>query len=205
VNAYSSTLDLAAAAGGLDSGPASLASLCAESGWPFNERAGDCLVKLEINRAEPPFYARVERAADGAIIAWVDLTAAAQELEDVGSLEEATAPAPESPVGRRAVEAIFAEMAGRMCCVRGVFKESPIARTAGFEVHIPANSGSEQLADALAALSVACQLAGPECQLLLCDPVIAESYLAQLRRVRGCSPGRQDTPDTRVPDGQSNS
>lgn len=184
-----------------DSALASVASLCAESGWPFVERDGECLVKLEVSREGVPFSARVGRAADGGMEAWVHLAAAAAELGNGSALEEATESASESAEGRQAVEAIFGEISKRVRLVRGAFKDAPVAGRPGFEVLIPADSGGKELSDALAALSVACQLAGPEIQLVLSDPFIAESYLAQSSRARGCSSSRQVTSDTCVSGG----
>ena len=195
MNALLSTDELAVTGNGAGLARATVASLCAESGWPCQARAGDCLVKLELHRQGTPFYARVGRAADGGIRAWVDLTATACELG--GGLEQATATQP--PACRNAVEAILAEVSDRIRLVRGCIKEAPIGWAAGFEVCIPAEGGGQELADGLSALSVACDLAGPEIQLLLSDPDIVELYLVQTCRARGRSPGRQDTPDTRVP------
>ena len=178
MNTSATIQDQPAAASGL----ATVASLCAESGWPCSERAGDCLVKLEVHREGPPFYAHLERAADGGISAWVHLTAAAHEPGGGG--EEAA----QSPACRRAVETMLAEVSDRMRLARGRLRESPGEWIAGFEVGIPADGGGEELAEALSALSVACQLAGPEVQLLLSEPEIVELYLAHSSRGSGTFP-----------------
>jgi hypothetical protein len=171
----------------VDSGPPSPASLCADAGWAFSERRGACLVKLEVNRQGPPFHARLERAADGGIAAWVDLTAAAQELaEAVEPRHEPGAPPVPSPC-RRAVEAMLAEVSGRIPMVRGVLRDGSRGPIAGFEAHIARAGAAEQLADVLSVLSVACELSGPEIQLLLTDPVVAEAYLSQINRACGSS------------------
>jgi hypothetical protein len=147
------------------------------------------VVKLEVKREGPPFYSHVERTADGAIRTWVDLSAAAQDLGSALDVEIVTDAQPLSPACRQAVRAIFAQVSERIRGVRGVLHESPAAR-AGFEMQLPATSSGEQLADGLAALSIACLFAGPEIQLLLSDPFIAESYLGQRSAAGALAGGR---------------
>jgi hypothetical protein len=173
---------------------ASVAGACAESGWPFTERASVCLVRLEVNREAAPFHARLRRAADGGIRAWVDLTAAARELGEGGGAALAEEASPESPACRAAVDAMLADVSTRMRLVRGVCNDGPAGRTAGFEVSIPAPGGGEQVAEALSALSVACQLAGPETQLLMSDPVIAGLYLNRFEPCPGTFPAPAGNP-----------
>lgn len=188
-----------------NSGAPSVADICAESGWAFVERGGECIVKLEVNRDGAPFSARVGRAAGGGVSAWAHLAAAAAEIDEGSNPNETTGLAHDFPVCREAAETVFSQLANRVSLVRGIFRKSPAATTAGLEVLLPADCGGEQLADALSALSVACELAGPEIRLLLSDPDASEPYLGRFRRDRGRSPRRHDSPGACVPGEASSS
>ena len=155
-----------------------LASACAESGWDFAERSTRYLVRLETDRDGAPFYARIEADADGQIFAWVDLTSAILVFDTAsapgaGMAGEAKT---QSPVCLRAAEAMLAEVTRRVRGVRGVVREEAGRSVVGLLARLPAANG-EDLAEAISALSVACQLAGPEIKLLLSDSAIAGLYL----------------------------
>jgi hypothetical protein len=91
------------------------------------------------------------------------------------------------------VARLLAEVSRRISLVRGVFRDVPGAPAAAFESRLASGSNGEQLADALAALSVACHFAGPEVQLLLSEPAIAEAYLIESDRTGGRSSGQRKT------------
>jgi len=164
-----------------------VASLCAASGWPFTEGETGCRVKLEVRR-EAVFHAHVECAAGG-ILAWVDLTGAV--ALDVAPPQEC----------HQAARALLRELEERMKLVRGALGGTAAEPSARLEVCLALPCTVEQLADALSALSVACELAGPEIQLLLSNPEIA--CLTQTNCAGGRSPQRQDAlPVTLLPGGE---
>jgi len=174
--------------------PESVLLLCAACGWPFAERGRGCVVMLESRRGGPPFYARVEEAADGGIIAWVDLASAARVVGDGSDAPACSLDAgPDLPACHQAVARLLAEVSTRIRLVRGIFRGVPGAPAPAFESRLASGSNAEQLADALAALSVACHFAGPEIQLLLSEPAIAEAYLIESDRTGGCSSGQRKT------------
>ena len=85
-----------------------------------------------------------------------------------------------------------------MKLVRGALGGTAAEPSARLEVCLAHPCTGEQLAEAPSALSVACELAGPEVQLLLSNSEIA--CLTQTNCAGGRSPQRQDVrPVTPVP------
>jgi len=139
--------------------PVDLASLCAELGWPFVERAGVLSVNLE-----------TERAAYKAVV----------QIEEKRFVRVAVELAPcaaWSAPSRQALAVLLLAACGMVRLARAVVYESSGAETAGFEVRFTGTPSADELKHALASLSVACCLCALEAKAME-DESLASAYLA---------------------------
>lgn len=166
--------------------PAELAALCAGCGWPCEPRRGGTrfIAKLEVSRAA--YQAVIEPRADGCIDVRVDLSTDVMQtqvtLHGAPDLPDAI-PALEEP-SRMALAIALGAVADRVHLVRGAASETSAGLAVQLEAALPRFAVAADVSHALAALSVACEQCGPEAQLFMTDPSIAEAFLAL-----GWSPG----------------
>lgn len=143
--------------------------LCTEAGWPFTDRAeGRIAVALEVPRR--PFTAVIEHRENHGLVASVTLAWGEGPPESSHGAALAILLLRATGSVRLARAAAVAEAEGRFA--------------ARLEAVLPAGAAGRDLHHALSALSVACQLCGPEAELLHENAEIAETYLL------GCSQGR---------------
>jgi len=143
-----------------------LARLCAEAGWPFEERDGGTL-SVELETADMPLRARLEDEADGGL----RLQAALLQTQTLGS------------PGRQAVATALLATSATVRMVRAYAAEEGDEVQTGFEVRLSCAAEPATLDHALAALSVSCGLCVLEARALQ-EETLAQRYL----EVRGYAP-----------------
>jgi hypothetical protein len=149
-----------------------LVQLCTEAGWPYTERAsGRVEVAIECGPAVYP--AQLGLTDDGALSAVVDLV-------DASTL---------TPTSRAATALLLLTASAVVRCVKGVVVKRDGVEHAGLAAACERPRSAADLDRALAALSVACGLAGREAQALR-HQALAHEYLAWRAPVR-CA----ETPD----------
>jgi hypothetical protein len=142
--------------------PEQAVRLCQEAGWPFTERSeGRLAVKLEVGRA--PYQAMIEPRHHGGLVVSSQLTEGEK---------------PPSDPSRTALALLLLLASGSVRLARAAAIEPAEGRLATrFETALPAAAGAGHLHHALASLSVACRLCGPEAALLHDDHVVAAECL----------------------------
>jgi hypothetical protein len=145
-----------------------LADLTEDSGWTAREKGDVRVVDLEV--PDRSHRAVLEERADGSVGVGVDLGSCGRN----GDRAE----------GRDAAAILLLTVSGVVRLVRATAREEGERWIAGLEVILPEDAAGEDLASALAALSVACRLCGAEVPLFLERPDVARDYL----KVRGWTP-----------------
>ena len=143
-----------------------LARLCAETGWPFEERDGGTL-SVELETAGIPLRASIQDEADGGL----RLQAALLRTRTLGS------------PGRQAVATALLATSATVRMVRAYAAEDGDEVQPGFEVRLSPAAEPATLDHALAALSVSCGLCVLEARALQQD-ALAQRYL----EARGYAP-----------------
>ncbi len=145
-----------------DAHAVSVAELCTESGWAFDDR-GDGQICVALECAGDAFYQASVELHPGRIVLGVT------------PFRGVAAPASES--SRLAVAALFLSISGSVRMARAVAWPSDHGPVPGFQVDLPVTTSAAALGHGLASLSVACDEGGQEAIALADDSSLAEAYL----------------------------
>jgi hypothetical protein len=137
-----------------------LVQLCTEAGWPHTERASG-RVEVPIACGPAVYQAQLELMADGALYAVADLV-------DASAL---------TSVARAATALLLLNTSAVVRSVKGVAVRRDGGERAGLAAACERPRSGADVDRALAALTVACDLAGREAQMLR-DEGLAREYLA---------------------------
>jgi hypothetical protein len=160
-----------------------LPELAVDCGWPCESRRDGARLVTNLECSRAPYQAIVERADGSEVLAWVKFASA--------FIDEIDGAPPMADVCRNAAAVLLMNVSSRIKMVRGAV--GAVEESAGdargpalprLEVRLPASAGAADLSHAFSALSVACEVCGPEMGVLLSNPAIAQAFLA-----RGWSPG----------------
>lgn len=137
-----------------------LVQLCVEAGWPFTERA-DGSVEVPIECGPSLYHARLRLQDDGALCAVTDLVEASTLTS----------------TGRAAAALLLLNASALVRSVKGVLVRHDGVEHAGLAAACERPRSGADVDRALAAITVACGLAGREAQALRHD-ALAREYLA---------------------------
>ncbi len=170
---------------GVGDAPApSLADLCEEAGWPFDQR-GDERVSVDLECTGDAFFQATVELESGRI---------AQRVTPFRGVA-----APGDQTSRLSVAALFLSVSACVRLARAVAWPSDHGAVPGFQVDLPVATSAAAFGHGLAALSVACDMCGREAVALAEDRSLAEAFL-ELRHP-GLLPRAQRATEHSAPSG----
>ncbi len=162
---------------------ADLARLCAESGWPYEQRSGES-VSVDLEVSGRAFYqAIVSHQPSDRIRLRVDLVRGGE----VAGAEQ----------HKLAVAVLLLSVNGVVRMARGVIRQMDQRFSAGFEASLSRRPSLAEFVHALSALSIACDMCGREVEALMEDAELARSFLEIRRLDRLVSGHMPPTPNAR--------